>query len=273
MLNITRVRPGEDGELSQIAITANSLALGSASIVSTTFEVELAHDGTAPTPAPEIGTPLTASFADLPQSHGGSEITFTLTFSEEFGLSWKTLWGYEEIPSAFEVANGTLTGTSRVRQDANRAWNITVTPNGTDDVTITLAATTDCAAAGAICTDDGRALSTAVVTTVPHTAQPVQPPPPVAFEVRFEDIVDEHDGTNAIVFKVMFNKRPKSSYSYETMRDSTIKVQQGDQTFGASYVRRLNRPHNDEWEATVTPVSKADLTVSVGPEASCSATC
>ena len=147
-----------------------------------------------------------------------------------------------------------------------------MTPSGSDDVTITLAGTTDCAAAGAICTDDGRALSSAVVTTVPHTAQPVEPPAPVAFEVRFEDIADEHDGTNAIVFKVMFNKRPKSSYGYETMRDSTIKVQQGDQSFGASYVRRLNRPHNDEWEVTVTPVSKTDLTVSVGPAASCSAT-
>ena len=72
-LTFSRAVIAEDGELSQIAITANSLALGDASIVSTATGADagLEHDGTAATPAPEAGTGLTASFADLPQSTVG----------------------------------------------------------------------------------------------------------------------------------------------------------------------------------------------------------
>ena len=162
---------------------------------------------------------------------------------------------------------GTLTGVARVAQGENREWSVAVTPAGSGDVTVTLAATADCAAAGAICTGDGRALSAAVPETAPETApvqqQQRQQQEP-AFTVRFEGVPAEHDGTDWIVFKVLFNKRPESDYGYETMRDSTLKVRQGEASFGASHVRRLNRPHNDRWEVTVRPASKADLTVTVG---------
>ena len=43
---------------------------------------------------------------------------------------------------------------------------MTVTPDGDADVTITLVATTDCAATGAICTANNRPLSAAVSATV-----------------------------------------------------------------------------------------------------------
>ena len=92
-----------------------------------------------------------------------------------------------------------------------------------------------------------------------------------AFRVWFEAVPGGHDGTSAITFKVKFNKKP-ADYSYVTMRDSTLKISQGGQRLTASRARRLNAPHNDQWEVTITPVSTADLTVSVGPAASCSAT-
>ena len=60
-------------------------------------------------------------------------------------------------------------------------------------------------------------------------------------------------------------------YSYATLRDATLKILRGA-TALTPKVRRLNRPHSDRWEVTVAPGGKEDLTVSVGPFASCSET-
>ena len=203
---------------------------------------------------------LTAAFLDLPAAgHGGAPFTLQLRFSEEFSLSYKTLQNH-----ALGVTNGTLTGVSRVTQGENRAWNVTVEPSGGGAVTVALAATTDCAAAGAICTADERMLA-AVSATVPETAAP---PPPTPFKVS-ADLPAEHDGTSEIVFEVSFNKEPHADYSYKTLRGKTLRIRQG----GASLtpkVRRLNKPHNDRWEVKVTPGSKEDLSVSIGPFTSCS---
>ena len=203
---------------------------------------------------------LTAEFLDLPDGgHGANPFTVKLRFSEEFSLSYKTLQNH-----ALGVTNGTLTGVARVTQGEDREWNVTVTPTGGGAVTVALAATTDCAAEGAICAGDGRMLA-AVSATVPATAQA---PPPTPFRVS-AGLPAEHDGTSEIVFEVSFNKRPQADYSYKTLRGETLRIRQG----GASLtpkVRRLNKPHNDRWEVTVTPGSKEDLSVSIGPFTSCS---
>ena len=79
---------------------------------------------------------------------------------------------------------------------------------------------------------------------------------------------EEHDGTGAIAFRVVFTKQP-ADYSYKTLRDYTLRIRQGGERLTPK-VRRLNRPHNDRWEVTVAPGSKEDLTVSIGPFATCS---
>ena len=115
----------------------------------------------------DAAAPLTARFADMPSTHAGDPFTFALAFSEEFsGLSYKTL-----RDSAFAVTGGSVTGASRRTQGSNRAWNITVDPaSGTGAVTIELPRTTDCAASGAICTEDGRPLSNSPSDTVAAAA-------------------------------------------------------------------------------------------------------
>ena len=212
------------------------------------------------TEAAAQAAPLTAEFLDLPPAgHGGSPFTIKLRFGEELQLSYKTLQNH-----ALGVTNGTLTGVARVTQGEDRAWNVTVTPTGGGAVTVALPATTDCAAEVAICTADGRMLA-GVSATVPETAQA---PPPTPFKVS-ADLPAEHDGTSEIVFEVAFNKRPHADYSYKTLRGKTLRIRQG----GASLtpkVRRLNAPHNDRWEVKVTPGSKEDLTVLIGPFTSCS---
>ena len=108
-------------------------------------------------------TPLTASFSNVPSSHSGSGVfTFELTFSENFPLSYGTLRDH-----AFtEDDNGPITKAQRKVQGSNQTWTITVDPKGNGTITITLPATTDCTATGAICTDDGRKLSNSTTVTV-----------------------------------------------------------------------------------------------------------
>ncbi len=107
-------------------------------------------------PADTVVTPpLTASFEDMPATHGGSRIRFGLTFSEEPGVSHLTL-----RDEAFEVTGGTVFGAQRKQAGSNRRWTISVDPDSAiGAVNITLPETTDCEAAGAICTADARPLS------------------------------------------------------------------------------------------------------------------
>ena len=100
--------------------------------------------------------PLTVSVTvSAPATHdGSSEFTFDIEFSEEFGLSYKTLKLH-----AFNVTGGSVEKAQRTNKPSNISWRITVKPTSTADVMIELPATADCGATGAICTGDGRKLS------------------------------------------------------------------------------------------------------------------
>ena len=105
---------------------------------------------------------LTAVIENAAASHDGENVfTFELRFSEEFGISYKTLRDH-----AFTVTGGTVRKAQRLEQGSNIGWRITVRPNSDGQVTITLPITEDCDAQGAICTEDGRMLSTELELTV-----------------------------------------------------------------------------------------------------------
>ncbi|MYE12995.1 MAG: hypothetical protein F4X99_15350, partial [Gammaproteobacteria bacterium] len=108
--------------------------------------------------------PLTAEFVGLPAEHNGKRLfTFELRFSENFPgrFDYRILRDH-----AFQVTEGRVRKAQRAAPGQNRRWTISVRPSSWKDVTITLPATTDCAAAGAICTPDGRMLSQTVTATV-----------------------------------------------------------------------------------------------------------
>ena len=104
---------------------------------------------------------LTASFGGMPTEHDGTPFTFTLTFSEEPQVGYAVL-----RDDAFAVSGGMVKTAQRVAPGSNRSWTITVEPMGHVDVAITLPATTDCDATGAVCTADDRPLSNANAATV-----------------------------------------------------------------------------------------------------------
>ena len=160
-----------------------------------------------------------------------------------------------------------MTGTSRVIQGQNRSWNVTVTPSGSSDVTITLPATTDCAAAGAICAGEDRPLSAAVSATVPQTA-PVQVIPVTPLTVSFEvSPPEEHDGATEFTFHIAFSE-DLDGYSWETLQKTSLRIQQGSSKL-VPKVRRLVQGSNQRWEVKVTPSSKEDITIGIGPSPAC----
>ena len=86
-----------------------------------------------------VTQPLTATIHDAPDSHDGqSKFTFELRFSEQFGLSYKTLRDH-----AFTVAGGEVVKARRLEKGKNVRWEIHVRPDSANDVTIVLSATTD----------------------------------------------------------------------------------------------------------------------------------
>ena len=106
--------------------------------------------------------PLTAEFRAAPAAHDGTTgFTFELRFSEDFPLSYVTLRDH-----AFTVSGGEVTKARRLAKPSNVRWEITVEPNGNTDVTVVLPTPPSCNEQGAICTDDGRKLSTALELAV-----------------------------------------------------------------------------------------------------------
>ena len=102
--------------------------------------------------------PLTARFTDAPAGHqgdGGFELR--VAFSEAVAGRAKD--------AGFRVSGGTLARAVRVNKRKD-LWKLTVEPSGYGAVTVTLPATADCAAAGAVCTADGRGLANALTHTV-----------------------------------------------------------------------------------------------------------
>ena len=123
--------------------------------------------------------PLTATLRDIPANHDGSSaFTFRIAFSAEVTISPQDMRDH-----ALTVSGGTVTDARRVdsRKDL---WELTVEPAGTGAVSILALQDRACTETGALCTADGRMLSTGLGRSVPGPApqgrQGRQSPAPLA---------------------------------------------------------------------------------------------
>ena len=133
-----------------------------------TVTITASHEGselgsaTVTIAANEASPPLTAEFLQVPATHDGqAAFTFELRFGREPALSYVTL-----RDTALQVTGGTVRRAKRLVSGSNLRWEITVEPSSEADVVLTLPATADCAAVGAICTAGGSKLAEAVSATV-----------------------------------------------------------------------------------------------------------
>ena len=130
------------------------------------FTDDAGYEETLTSPAVLIPRPpLTATLQTDQVSHDGqNSFTVTVTFSEQFPVSYTTIRNH-----LLDVDDGQVNKAKRSDPESaerNRVWNITIAPAGDEDVVIRLQPTTDCEDTDAICTPDGRKLSTGLTTTV-----------------------------------------------------------------------------------------------------------
>ena len=192
--------------------------------------------------------PLTADFQGLPSSHDGeTAFSFRLAFSEAVAVTPEAMRTH-----VLTVAGGAVTGAARV-DGASGVWAITVTPATREALSITLAPAAECAADGAVCTLDGRALSTGAAASVigpgPETQQP-------DLTAAFEGVPASHDGEDAFRVRVTFSE--DIGIGFRSMRDDAFTVDGGEVT-GA---RRVDGRH-DLWQITVEPDSDEAMTITL----------
>ena len=203
-------------------------------------------------------SPLTAAIHNAPDSHNGSNsFTFELHFSEEpeSGFSYKTL-----RDDAFTITAGSVAGARRLNQDSdtrNTSWEIRVKPDSGANVTVELPVTQDCEADGAICTGDGRMLSSPLKVTVQG----------VPLTAAFESFPTSHDGSETFKFSIALSEEPETGFGYKTMRDDAFTVE-GGTVVGA---RRLESGKNQRWEISVSPDSGGDVEITLPATTDCDA--
>ena len=200
----------EDGTVTAVAVTADSLAVNGGTIRDAAGrDADLAHPGVgtvaaseaaAEEPAAEEPDPaadpnaLTAGFLELPAAHGGPDswFVFELRLSEEIKISYRTMRDH-----ALAVTGGTVTGAGRLARPSNMRWLITVRPSVWGDMTMTLAHGRACGETGAICTADGKALAATATATIPG---------PLALTVADARVAEGADAE--LAFRVSLNRAP-----------------------------------------------------------------
>ena len=140
-----------------------------------------------------VRMPLRAWFASRPDQHDGSErIKVRVAFSEapenvgEHGVSVdggevtsvRPVDGQATGGSAERKGDRSAGGQDEGPEDREVVWEIEIEPDSDEDVTVSLAAWRPCDETGAICTADGRTLSTAISTTVRGPDEAAAPEPP-----------------------------------------------------------------------------------------------
>ena len=206
-----------------------------------------------PEPGPE---PLTAAFEGMPEAHDGeSAFRFHVAFSENIGISYRSL-----REDAFAVTGGRVTRGRRV-DDRRDLFEMTVEPDGGDNVTITLPASRECGVSGAICTkgENRRQLTNTPTATV---AGPEAGSGPVPLTARFVGMPAEHRGKGGFRFRVAFSEPIRMSG--RRLRADVVAVAGGR----ATKARPVNG-RKDRWDLTVKPDSRADVTITLAAGAAC----
>ena len=195
---------------------------------------------------------LTARFVGVPRSHDGeSEFTLRVAFIKDVGISPTSL-----REDALTVTGGTVTQAQRV-DNRSDLFEITVEPDSDEDVTITLPASSDCAVAGAICTEgeDPKKLYNSPAATVSGPT----------LTASFQGLPSQHDGETAFSFRIAFSE--EIATGEEEFRDHSVEVWGGRVTRAEPVDQR-----RDLWEVEVEPASDDLVMISLRPSLSCDET-
>ena len=226
---------------------------------------ELSEPATETQEEPEEPDPLTAQIEDVPATHDGTNpFTFRLVLNDEIDNAEADV-----RDDTFAVSGGTVTDATRVNGRGDR-WEITITPDGTGNITIELAANRACGNAGAPCTADGRMLTTTALALVggpPATPQPTQGAPQ-SLTARFASMPAEHNGTNAFRFQLVFSEEIFDGS--ETLNKNRAVADALTVTGGSvKGSQRINKTSFDAYWIKVRPDGRDAVTITLAPPATC----
>ena len=166
------VRPDEGADAVSLTLpatadceAANAICTADGRPLSAAVTATVPRDPPAQAPV----TPLTVSFENVPAEHdGASRVTFRVVFSKkpDPGYSYRTM---RDETLAITQGGQPLAAkrAKRLNKPHNDRWEIAIDPVSKADIEVAIAATADCAAAGAVCTEGGEALSNAVSAAIP----------------------------------------------------------------------------------------------------------
>lgn len=202
--------------------------------------------------------PITASWSSVPEGHDASS-TFDvhLDFSRNpQGLSYRAIEG-----GVVSVEGGAIARVwRRTRGGDNREWGIEVNPSGDGAVTLTVNATTDCAAQHAVCAEDGGMLEGGAQATIAG-------PPPETITASWSSVPAEHDGNSTFDVHLDFSRNPKG-LSYESIEGGVVSVAGG--AIERAW-RRIRGGDNRQWGIEVNPSGNAPVTLTVNGTTDCEA--
>ena len=139
-----------DGDDETFTVALGSLPSGLAAGSASSVQVTITDNGAQQ--QQQRTEPLTAAFERAPAAHDGTgSFWFNVRFSEALGETANA-----PADTSFAVQGGKV---KRVRKLKAGLWRVRIAPKSWRDVTVSLSGGRDCAAKGAVCTADGRALS------------------------------------------------------------------------------------------------------------------
>ena len=181
----------------------------------------------------------------MPAGHDGTTaFTLLIAFSERIEIT------QEQMPQVLTVTGGTVTSAREVSGLGDR-WEITVTPNGNDDVSISLPKTTSCDDDNAVCTRDRRMLSKGISVSIARAP----------LTASFAEVPEGHYRTAAFTLPLAFSE-PIETTQEQMQQALTV-------TGGRMNSVKPMDDHNDLWEVTVTPDSNDDVSISLPKTTSC----
>ena len=213
--------------------------------------VQILTDPGVSWPSNDENQPITASLEDsAPTSHNGVDsFTVELIFSEELSTS------ASNFPSLVTATNGTVTAARTVNNN-NAHWEIDVQPDSSSkDVTLVLEANSDCSTPeSALCTSDGRGLSSSLTVLVPASN---------SITASLDSAPTSHNGVDS--FQVRFHFSEELSTSASNF-PSLVTATNGTVT-----AARTVSNNNAHWEIDVQPdFSSKDVTLVLAANSDCS---
>ena len=233
-----------------------------------THSVAYAAPGTRGTRNPPA---LTASFENGPSSHDGSDaFTVELAFSAAVFDGTESFNKNARVRNAVSITGGTLTDFRRTDAAAFDRWRLSIRPSGNGDVTVTLPVTTSCSATNAICTPGGTALSAGATATIEGPGA-VEAPQPATLTAAFVSVPSSHDGSNGFTVDLAFSA---AVFDGTESFNKNARIRNALSIAGGTLVnfRRVNPAVFDRWRLRIRPSGNGDVTLSLPPTTSCSAT-